>query len=100
MPGACFNLHPGSFLFLTHRVNLGNVAEKMKIFVKVKSNSKIEKIKEIDSIHFEIFTKSPPREGKANVAVIDALARHFNIPKSRIKILAGVKSRQKIFEIL
>ena len=72
----------------------------MKIFVKVKPNSKIEKVKEIDSTHFEIFTKFPPREGKANAAAIDVLARHFNIPKSRIKILFVAKSKQKIFEIL
>jgi uncharacterized protein YggU (UPF0235/DUF167 family) len=72
----------------------------MKIFVKVKPNSKIEKVKEIDSTHFEIFTKFPPREGKANAAAIDALARHFNISKSRIKIIFGAKSKQKIFEIL
>jgi len=72
----------------------------MRIFIKVKPNSKIERIKEIDPIHFEIFTKFPPREGKANAAVIDALARHFNISKSRIKILFGAKSKQKIFEIL
>jgi len=72
----------------------------MKIFVKVKPNSKIERFKEIDPINFEIFTRLPPREGKANAAAIDALARHFNISKSRIKILAGAKSKQKIFEIL
>jgi hypothetical protein len=71
----------------------------MKIFVKVKPNSKTESVKRTDPAHFEVRTKSPPREGKANTAVINALARHLNIPKSRIKILAGAKSRQKIFEI-
>jgi len=90
----------------------------MKIFVKVKPNSKTESVKKIDPergregsqrvsasygvdpAHFEIRTKSTPREGKANAAVISALARHLGISKSQIKILAGAKSKQKIFEIL
>ncbi len=71
----------------------------MKIFVKVRPNSKTQSVKKIDPIHFEVRTKSPPREGKANAAVINALARHLHIPKSQIKILAGAKSKQKVFEI-
>jgi len=71
----------------------------VKIFVKVKPNSKTDSVKRIDPAHFEIHTKSPPREGKANSAAINALARHLNIPKSQIKILAGAKSKQKVFEI-
>ncbi len=71
----------------------------MKIFVKVKPNSKTQSVKKIDPAHFEVRTKSPPREGKANAAAIDALARHLHVSKSQIKILAGAKSKQKVFEI-
>ncbi len=71
----------------------------MKIFVKVKPNSKTEGVRKVDPAHFEIRTKSPSREGKANAAAIDALARHLHIPKSRIKILTGTKSKQKVFEV-
>lgn len=53
----------------------------------------------MNSAHFEVRTKSPPREGKANAATINALARHLHIPKSQIKIFAGARSKQKIFEI-
>lgn len=71
----------------------------MKIFIKVKPNSKTESVKRTDPAHFEVRTKSPPHEGKANASAINALARHLHIPKSRIKILAGARSKQKIFEI-
>ena len=71
----------------------------MKVFVRVKPNSKTESIKRMNSAHFEVRTKSPPREGKANAATINALARHLHIPKSQIKIFAGARSKQKIFEI-
>ncbi len=71
----------------------------MKIFVKVKPNSKTESVKKAGLARFEVRTKSPPREGRANAAAIDALARHLGIPKSRIKILTGARSKQKVFEI-
>ncbi len=71
----------------------------MKIFVKVKPNSKTESVKKLDPAHFEVRTKSPPREGKANSAAIDALARHLHISKSQIKIFSGARSKQKVFEI-
>ena len=72
----------------------------VKIFVKVKPNSKTEGIKETGPAHFEVRVKTPPVEGKANAAAINALARHLGVPKSHIKILAGAKSKQKVFEIL
>jgi hypothetical protein len=72
----------------------------LKIFAKVKPNSKKEGVKQIDSAHFEIRVKAPPAEGKANAAAINSLARHLNVPKTRIKIAAGAKSKQKVFEIL
>ncbi|MCX7780370.1 MAG: DUF167 domain-containing protein [Negativicutes bacterium] len=42
---------------------------------------------------------SPPVEGAANAACIDYLARLFAIAKSRVVILAGDKSRNKIVKI-
>ena len=70
----------------------------MKISVKVKPNSKIEKIEEQAGI-FLIHVKEPPQEDKANQAVINLLSSYFKLPKSRISILKGKKSRQKIVEI-
>ncbi|MFH1800215.1 MAG: DUF167 domain-containing protein [Candidatus Omnitrophota bacterium] len=34
--------------------------------------------------------------GRANEAVIETLAAHFRIPKSRIAIVSGFKSKTKI----
>ncbi|TSC67730.1 MAG: hypothetical protein G01um101466_652 [Parcubacteria group bacterium Gr01-1014_66] len=71
----------------------------MKIFVTLKPNSRKEVIERIDATHFKIHTKSPPREGRANAMAIHALAYYLDIPKSRIKICAGAKLKQKILEI-
>jgi uncharacterized protein (TIGR00251 family) len=70
----------------------------MKIQVKVKPNSKNEELsREGDSIIVKV--KEPPKEGKANQAVIKLLAEHFGVPQSQIRILSGFKSRNKVIEI-
>lgn len=71
----------------------------MKISVKVKPNSKIEKVQESEGFLL-IHVKEPPQEDKANLAVINLLSEYFKVPKSRISISKGKKSRQKIVEIL
>jgi uncharacterized protein (TIGR00251 family) len=34
-------------------------------------------------------------DGRANEALIEFLAEHYHVPKSRIRITSGLKSRQK-----
>ncbi|MEW6407808.1 MAG: DUF167 domain-containing protein [Patescibacteria group bacterium] len=72
----------------------------MKISVKVKSNAKIEKVEKIDENSFAVLVKEPPVQGRANEAVIKALADYFGVSKSGVKIISGRASRQKIIEIL
>ncbi len=42
---------------------------------------------------------SKPEKGKANTELVKKLAKHFNVPSSRVKIVAGLKSRNKIVVI-
>ncbi len=72
----------------------------MRIFVKVKPNSKVEKIEKIDGTHFSISVKAPPVEGKANEAIVELIANYFNVPRSRVKIISGFSSRNKVIEIM
>jgi hypothetical protein len=70
----------------------------MRIQVRVKPNSRTEEVsQEIDS--FIVKVKEPPREGKANQAVIRLLAEHFGVPRSRVRILNGFRSRNKVIEV-
>jgi len=71
----------------------------MKIFVKARPNSKEENVKKLSETNFEICVKEPPVKGKANAAIVKALARHFGVPLSSVKIISGHASRQKIIEI-
>jgi len=71
----------------------------MKIQVRVKPNSKTEEVSE-EGDSFIVKVKEPPKEGKANQAVIKLLAEHFGVPKSQVRILSGFRSRNKVIEIV
>ena len=71
----------------------------MKIFVHAKPSSKIPRLEVIDSEHFMVAVKEPPKENKANIAIMEALAEHFNISLARVRIVSGLTSRSKVFEI-
>ncbi len=71
----------------------------MQINVKVKPNSKEQKIIEEVDGSFTIRLKSPPVDGKANEELIKVLSKKYNVPKSYIRIKSGASSRQKLIEI-
>ena len=72
----------------------------MKIFVKVKPLAKEEKIEKIGEINFIVAVKEPPKDGKANRAIAKVIASYFNISSSRVNLISGFSSKNKVFEIL
>jgi hypothetical protein len=70
----------------------------MKLLIKVKPNSRQEKIEKTEDGYI-VYVKEPPIENKANRAVIRVLAEYFKVPKFQISILSGLKSKQKVVEI-
>jgi len=71
----------------------------MQKTIKVKPNSKQQKITEEGDGSLTIHLKSPPVDGKANEELIKLLAKKFDVPKSSITIKLGLSSRQKVVEI-
>lgn len=72
----------------------------MKIFVKVKLKAKEEKVEKINDNHFVIKVKEPAEKGKANQAVIKIIAKYFKVSSSQVVMLSGLKSKNKILEII
>lgn len=70
----------------------------MKIEVKVIPAAKKNFLKQ-DAGVFKVYLTSPAVEGKANKALIEFLSEHYGVPKSRIEIIKGLKSRHKIINI-
>ncbi len=71
----------------------------MLIKVKVKPNAKKEEIKKIEEDYYEVRTTAVPEKGKANKRVIEIISKHLKIPKSRIRIVKGETSREKLIEV-
>jgi len=72
----------------------------MKISVIAHPNAKKERIEKDLYGTLHVYVNQPPLEGKANKAVIDALANHFNVNKREVILLKGEKSKSKLFEIV
>ncbi|MCX5702235.1 MAG: DUF167 domain-containing protein [Candidatus Omnitrophica bacterium] len=68
----------------------------MNISVKVKPNSKENKIEKVKDNAFILRVKQAAKEGRANEAAVKLLSEFFDIPKSRIAIISGHKSKNKI----
>ena len=72
-----------------------------KIFLKVhiNPNSKKDEIVGIYNDSLKLKISSPPINGKANKALIKFLSKYLNIPKTKIKIEKGEKSKDKLIVI-
>jgi uncharacterized protein YggU (UPF0235/DUF167 family) len=83
-----------------------NILKNQKIFgtpktrkffsVKVKPNSPKSEFDE--SLSFA-YLKASPEKNKANIELIKLLAKHFKVSSTRIRIIKGLTSREKMVEI-
>ncbi len=71
----------------------------VKIYVTVKPHSRENRVEETAPNQFLVKVRASPREGKANQEVIESLARYFGVPKGRVALLTGLKSKHKILNI-
>ncbi|MDR0726778.1 MAG: DUF167 domain-containing protein [Rickettsiales bacterium] len=69
----------------------------MQINVRVIPKAKLNKITVGDDGNYKIHTTTAPEDGKANEAVIRLLADHLGLPRSKIKLVRGDTSRDKVF---
>lgn len=54
---------------------------------------------EVDGNRILVGLTSKPEKGEANRELIRKLAKHFKVSTSQIKIVSGLKSKNKIVEI-
>ena len=71
----------------------------MKLQIAVKPNARRAGVEKLADGTYRVSVNAPPREGRANEAVIEALADFFGVPKSSIRIVMGVSGRKKVVEI-
>jgi len=70
----------------------------VKIRVRVIPNSKTEEVA-TEGDCFLVRVKEPPKEGRANQAVIRLLAQYLSVPRDSVRISSGLKSRNKVIDV-
>ena len=78
----------------------------MKIIVRAKPGVKKEYIKETTDLfekngerHFVVAVNERAVDGRANRAIVRAVAERFKVPPSRVRIVSGATAKEKIVEI-
>ena len=71
----------------------------MNITVVAKTRAKKTGVTKIDEKNYVVAVKEEPHDGKANVAIVDALAKYFRVTKSQITIKIGKTGKKKIVTI-
>lgn len=72
----------------------------MKISAHLKPNSRHrEEVVANDGGSLTVYTKAPAVEGRANMAAVKLLAKHFGVAPSKVKLVRGAVSKYKVFEI-
>jgi len=76
------------------------IMSTVKISIIAHPNAKKPRIEAdlLGTLH--VYVNAPPLEGKANMAIIEALAKYFKVKKSCVLMISGQKSKIKTFEIL
>jgi hypothetical protein len=55
---------------------------------------------EVNNDEITIGIKAKPEKGEANKEIIKKLSKYFDVSKSKVKIIAGEKSRKKLVEVI
>jgi len=73
---------------------------KYRIFVSARPGSGKELVEDLGDNKYKVWVREPADKGSANKAVILALSKHLDIPRSQLIIRTGHISRNKIVEVL
>jgi len=83
----------------------------MRIIVIAKPKSKVEKVERVgqpslglgdcksELVEYKVSVKEPPVNGRANDAIIRALAKYFDVAPSLVRLVSGASTKRKTFEI-
>jgi uncharacterized protein (TIGR00251 family) len=72
----------------------------MLVRVYVTPNAREAKVIRVSEDHFEVRVDERAVGGRANKRLAEILAEHFKVPRSRIFIVRGTKSRNKLVQVI
>ena len=72
----------------------------MLIRVYVTPNARDARMVKVSDDYFEVRVDEMAVGGRANKRLLEILAEHFKVQKSRISILKGTKTRNKLVQVI
>ena len=72
----------------------------VRVTPKASQNRVVVEQLEDGSFSVRVYVTCVPEDGKANKSVINLLAKALSVPKSRLELVQGHTSRDKVFRIL
>jgi uncharacterized protein len=72
----------------------------MRILVKAAPGAKNAEVVELSDGTFRVRIDAPAHDNKANLRLIEILAKHFKVSESAIRFISGVASKSKLIEIM
>jgi uncharacterized protein YggU (UPF0235/DUF167 family) len=74
------------------------VSGRTRVTVRVHPRARTERL-EWDGSMLELWVREPPADGRANAAVVRAVAQWTGVPPSRVALVSGAAARRKLIEI-
>lgn len=81
----------------------------MKVRVRAQAGAKRPKIEQVAQTPlpfisaelptYKVAVTEPAVDGRANEAIVRALALHFDVPRSAVRLISGHTAKQKVFEV-
>ena len=72
----------------------------MRVYVHVTPRAKRPSLEVLSDGSVVVRVTEPAEGGRANAAVVERLAEHFQVPRRSITIVRGLTSRRKLIEIV
>ena len=71
----------------------------VRLQVRVRPGARVNKVEVSDQGEVRVYVTAAPESGRANKAVIAAIAGAAGVPRSSVAIVRGKTSRDKLLEI-
>ncbi len=69
------------------------------LVVKAQPRSKAPGVEELGPGEFRVRVRAAPDRGRANQEIIERLAEHLGVPRSRLTLVRGAASSHKTFRL-
>ena len=71
----------------------------MLVRVRVTPNAKKAVVVRVAEASFEVKVDARAEDGRANKRLAEILSEYFEIPKAKISVVKGARSRDKVLEV-